>query len=175
MSFVPGENLIPARLCNPPRLKDETGQRNGALIQDVLSFELQHVVNLYDFEKDNFSFKYVEYDEHVDALNPATISEIECEIEGKKPRVDIDYVEGAFTEHGINYLGYVSVKHNMTGKTFYIKLIGELTYDPAGVTTSMHASERVGGDCFSMQLGVTVSQIMAFKFGCPEDFIYEIQ
>lgn len=175
MSFVPGENLIPARLCNPPRLKDETGQRNGALIQDVLSFELQHVVNLYDFEKDMFSFKYVEYDEHVDALNPATISEIECEIEGKKPRVDIDYVEGAFTEHGINYLGYVSVKHNMTGKTFYIKLIGELTYDPAGVTTSMHASERVGGDCFSMQLGVTVSQIMAFKFGCPEDFIYEIQ
>lgn len=157
MDFVPGENLIPARFCNPPRLKDETGQRNGALIQDVLSFEMRSVPNLYDFNPPEFAFKYVEYDTHVDAQNPATTSEIGCEIEDAAPKVDIDYVDGAFTEHGINYLGYVTVHHVMQRKTFCIKLIGELTYDPAGVTTSMHASERVGGDCFSMQLGVTVS------------------
>lgn len=54
-------------------------------------------------------------------------------------------------------------------------MVGEWSYDPAGVTTSAHASERIGGACFSMQLGVTAAQVMAFKAGCPEDFIYEIQ
>lgn len=54
-------------------------------------------------------------------------------------------------------------------------MIGEWSYDPAGVTKSAHASERIGGDCFSMQIGVTVAQVVAFLKGCPEDFIYEIQ
>jgi hypothetical protein len=143
----PGDNIIPARFCNPPIFKDHTGKRNGADMHSVLSFELLSVPNLYQYEDELFTFKYVEYDDRVDP-NKGEVSEIECEPDDR-PKVDIEFVEGNFTEFGINYLGKIVVNHVLENKFFEIKIIGEWTYDPAGVTTSMHASERVGGDCFS--------------------------
>ena len=81
----------------------------------------------------------------------------ECEVDrplNPKPRVSFDNTP--FVEWGINYLGKIVIEHPDNQK-YSIRMIGEWTYDPAGVTKSAHASERIGGDCFSMQLGVTVA------------------
>lgn len=149
-------NEIPAKYCNPPKLKDETGNRNGCAISDVLSFKLDKVANLYEFAHKIFTFFYTENDYSCDHGSP-TKSTVECEVDTPlrdSPIVKFDNLP--FVEYGINYLGKIIVQHKNKPE-LYIRMIGEWTYDPAGVTTSAHASERIGGDCFSMQLGVTVA------------------
>ena len=149
-------NEIPAKYCDPPILKAETGNRTGCTISDVLTFELDSVVNLYEFKNDVFKFFYCENDDRCDEGKP-TLSAVECEIDSPlHPRTSVRFDNNPFVEWGINYLGKIIVTHP-GNRQFCIRMIGEWTYDPAGVTTSAHASERIGGDCFSMQLGVTVA------------------
>ena len=148
-------------------MKDESGTRSSTPIDELLSFSIDKVPNLYTLENNTFVFLYKEGD---------TIGEFECEFEDtEKPKgISITWDNQPFVELGLNYLGKIIITHPDSSQCS-IKMIGEWSYDPAGVTTSAHASERIGGDCFSMQLGVTAAQVMAFKAGCPEDFIYEIQ
>lgn len=147
-------NEIPAKYCDPPILKDESGKRTGCAIVDVLTFSLDEVVNLYEYKDDNFKFYYTENDSSCDSGSP-TLAVVESDVDSP-PKVSIKFDNKPFVEWGINYLGKIVVEHPGRGPLF-IRMIGEWTYDPAGVTTSAHASERIGGDCFSMQLGVTVA------------------
>jgi len=96
---------------------------------------------------------------------------------GSKPNVQVEYVNEKFNEFGINYVGMIKVVHKdeRPPKPFVIKVPGELSYDPAAITKSEHASERIGGDCFNTQLAVTVAQVHAFIFGCPSNAVYDIQ
>jgi hypothetical protein len=150
-----GSNEIPAKYCDPPILKDVTGKREGCIIDDVLTFELKDAKNLFAYDHPSFRFFYTENDAKCDFGEP-TLSEVECDVDNA-PHVQIEYVNQTFNEFGINYLGKIIVRHTMKNVECTIRMIGEWTYDPAGVTTSAHASERIGGDCFSMQLGVTVA------------------
>jgi len=61
------------------------------------------------------------------------------------PEIRVKFDNTPFVEWGINYLGKIVVQHPSNAQ-FFIRMIGEWTYDPAGVTTSAHASERIGGD-----------------------------
>ena len=146
---------VPAKYCDPPILKDHTGKRNGCRIADVLTFELNEVANLYEFKGNEFKFFYTEADASCDQGNP-TLAVVECEVENTLRAASVRFENIPFVEYGINYLGKIVVTHS-GNREFIIRMIGEWSYDPAGVTTSAHASERIGGDCFSMQLGVTVA------------------
>ena len=78
-------NKIPAKYCSPPILKDESGQRTGTPIEELLSFSVNKVPNLYSLENNTFSFLYKENDPSCDEGNP-TLAEFTCEIEeSEKP------------------------------------------------------------------------------------------
>jgi len=105
-------------------------------MREALERKPASIENLYSFERPNFTFRYEEFDKRIDPEG-SEVGEVTCRV-GKNPDVEINYVEGAFTEFGINYLGRIEVTHleGDTAKTFIIRLIGDLTYDPAGISNS---------------------------------------
>ena len=56
-----------------------------------------------------------------------------------------------------------------------ILMPGERTYDPAGISGDPHASERIGGDCFSTQCAVTIVEVVAALHGATTAQLDEIQ
>lgn len=132
-----------------------------------MKFSSTEVANLFSLEESVFYLAMMEGE--VVATLEASVAE--------RPNVAVEFVNEKFNEFGINYLGRIKVLHKdeKPERSFSIKIPGELTYDPAGITGNPHASERIGGDCFSTQLAVTVAQVHAFIFGCPEATIFDIQ
>jgi hypothetical protein len=110
----------------------------------------------------------------VDPKNPRTSAEIDIE-SGPAPNVEVAYMDQPFVDHGINFLGKILVRHVDGNLSFSISIPGEWTYDPSAISGSAHASERIGGDCFTTQLGITVAQVVAWMHGCPEVAVYQIQ
>lgn len=105
-------NVIPAKYCSPPILLDENFTRTGTPIQDLLSFNLNKVPNLYSLENNTFVFLYAESDESCDKGNPVQATS-ECEIEETQiPRgLSITFDDTPFVELGLNYLGKIIITH----------------------------------------------------------------
>jgi len=104
-------NEIPAKYCDPPILKDESGKRTGCPIADILNFDLDEVVNLYEFKNDTFKFYYTENDSSCDSGNP-TLAMVECGVDGPAhPGIRVTFDNVPFVEWGINYLGKIVVQH----------------------------------------------------------------
>jgi len=157
-------NLIPAKFCFPPILKDEYGDREGFHMSELLKFEEYRVPNLYSYDakRKRFRFNYTDGD---------YIARTSDDVLGYNEDFNVIFVDEPFVDWGMNFLGYIQVKFNdERNSSFKIMLPGERSYDPAGKSGEI-GNECVDADQFNFILAVTAAQVMAATLGARESLI----
>lgn len=149
----------------PSHLQDEDGSATACSFTQLFSFALNHVENLYTFhpKSHEFLFHYSE-GEFMTRLRTVTSPETVSYTAGFIPAVQ---------EHnGINYLGCIQVTYEDQFKAL-IRVPGERTYDPAGVSDSQ-GNEVVDSKSFHFLAALTAAKVMAAKCGAELSFIREM-
>jgi len=154
---------IPPSLT-PSHLLDEDGSATACSFIQLFSFALNHVENLYTFHPKSreFLFHYSE-GEFMTRLrtvtSPAAVG------------YTVEFVPAVQEFNGINYLGSIQVAYE--DLKALIRVPGERTYDPAGVSDSQ-GNEVVDSKSFHFLAALTAAKVMAAKCGAELSFIREM-
>ena len=150
---------------NPSHLQDEDGSATTCSFTQLFSFALNHVENLYTFhpKSHEFLFHYSEGEFMTrlrTATSPAAVS------------YTVAFIPAAEEHNGINYLGCIQVTYEDQFKAL-IRVPGERTYDPAGVSDSQ-GNEVVDSKSFHFLAALTAAKVMAAKSGAELSFVREM-
>jgi hypothetical protein len=160
-------NFVSAKLPDIPVLKNERGEHRGCDMTELLSLQLNSVKNLYSYDEANQDF-------HLTYRDKTIAGFANCIVKPRRAsRLNVHYEDRTFIEDGINFLGKIIVAHRR-GETFYIRLMGERSYDPSGSTGAVN-SEFIDPDFFSIYLGITIAEVRACMLGGDSAFVDSCQ
>mmetsp|Transcript_29360 Transcript_29360/g.52560 ORF Transcript_29360/g.52560 Transcript_29360/m.52560 type:complete len:367 (+) Transcript_29360:29-1129(+) len=159
-------NFVPAKLPDTPILKNEHGERRGCDMVELLHLNLDYVENLYSFDQEANLFHLIYKDKTIAGF-------ASCKVKPRRVRFDVRYDDRQFVEDGINFLGKIIV-HHKSGESFYIRIMGERSYDPSGASGAVNG-ELIDSEFFSMYLGITVAEVRACMLGGDKEFVDSCQ
>lgn len=113
-----GKNLS----CLPARMNKLFKVSGSVTIEKLLKFKENQVSNLYSYDPATEMFKFEHKD--IDYLAKAN-----AKLDKVKVDFKAQFVEELTTEYGISYVGSIVIEYE--DENFYIKVPGELSYDPA--------------------------------------------